>query len=385
MKKWGIRTKKSFQKSYLKIAFGVFVIFCSASLTFLFITYIKTILALLAMVLVVGVAVFAAYWVFSHFESKSEQSNRQLLHFQVQRNESLIRIYKLDDLKGTEFEELICRLLQNQGYSTKKTAVTGDFGVDVIAEKDGVKWAIQAKRYSKPVSRTAISDAVAGKLHYKCHKAMVVTTNVFTKDAKTFAESTECTLISKPELLEWILLYQTGKTNLDIAIEELEAEIAKQPSFERVILYALGAALLPIIGVFIVGAITLPKPLQPTAAQTEAPTEVEAMPFATATPNIIQVQIEPPPLPPTTKNVVVPQVRILTFSANIRSGPDTKFAIVATQKQGTLLPVLGRTEDSYWYNVQLGDGQSGWVGSSVVSFLGQQAPVAATIPPLPTP
>ena len=77
-------------------------------------------------------------------------------------------------------------------------------GVDVIASKGAEKYAIQVKRYSKPVSRTAVSDAVAGKAYHGCTAAMVVTNNYFTAGARALARSTNCQLVDRDTLTKWI-------------------------------------------------------------------------------------------------------------------------------------------------------------------------------------
>jgi len=54
------------------------------------------------------------------------------------------------------------------------------------------------------VSRRVISDAVAGKNHYKCDTAPVVTNAAFTKGAKALVEITGCLLIGSNSLAEWM-------------------------------------------------------------------------------------------------------------------------------------------------------------------------------------
>jgi restriction system protein len=88
------------------------------------------------------------------------------------------------------------------------TATSHDYGVDIIASKDGVKTAVQLKRYSNTVGRAAISDAVAGMAHYKCNQTMVVTSNYFTKEAKELASSNNCVLVDRDKLSEWIYNFQ---------------------------------------------------------------------------------------------------------------------------------------------------------------------------------
>ena len=125
-------------------------------------------------------------------------------------NDSLIAVAKtvigkkslkeIDKMKGLDFEVFIGELLTQHGYKTQNIKGSGDFGVDVIAEKNGTKYAVQVKRYKSNVSRTAISDAVAGKFHWDCEKAWVITNSYFTSDAKLLATSTDCKLTDRDEL-----------------------------------------------------------------------------------------------------------------------------------------------------------------------------------------
>ncbi len=107
---------------------------------------------------------------------------------------------EIDKMKGLDFEVFVGQLLEQHGYKTQNIKGSGDFGVDVIAEKRGVKFAVQVKRYQSKVSRTAISDAVAGKFHWDCEKAWVVTNSYFTSDAKILAKSTNCKLTDRDDL-----------------------------------------------------------------------------------------------------------------------------------------------------------------------------------------
>ncbi len=100
----------------------------------------------------------------------------------------------VDRLTGLEFERHVENYLRCRGYRTELTKASGDFGVDIIAFKDDKKYAVQVKRYKGAVSRSAVSDAVAGKIYYRCDAAMVITNSTFTKSAKEMAQATGCLL-----------------------------------------------------------------------------------------------------------------------------------------------------------------------------------------------
>ncbi len=119
-----------------------------------------------------------------------------------------LQLADIDRMSGIEFEQYIGTILRSQGYSVSYTATTGDYGVDLLAEKDHIKYAIQAKRYTATVGNHAIMEAVAGMQHYHCNKAVVITSNYFTLHARIQAASSNCILIDRDKLAEWILAFQ---------------------------------------------------------------------------------------------------------------------------------------------------------------------------------
>ena len=129
-----------------------------------------------------------------------------------------------DSMDGLGFEHFVAKLLSQRGFSAEVTKGSGDLGVDILATNPKGRFAIQVKRYNQPVSRRAVSDAVAGRDHYKCDFAMVITNNYFTNDAKKLAGTNSCLLVDRDELQIWI----TGSSarGYDFT-ESLNAEIAR--------------------------------------------------------------------------------------------------------------------------------------------------------------
>lgn len=110
----------------------------------------------------------------------------------------------IDLMSGAEFEEFVARMFTQMGYITEVTKLSGDYGVDVIAEKDGSKIGIQAKCYSGSVSNSAIQEIVAGMKYYNCQKGLVVTNSKFTKAAIELAKSNNIQLWDRKVLEEKI-------------------------------------------------------------------------------------------------------------------------------------------------------------------------------------
>lgn len=113
-------------------------------------------------------------------------------------------IAEIDKMSGIEFETYLKLLLERRGYTKVKLTTTYDLGVDLIAMKDGLSWAIQAKRYKSSVGLDAVRQVVAARNHYKCDKSMVITNSYFTSNAKAIAKSADCVLIDRDLLVQLI-------------------------------------------------------------------------------------------------------------------------------------------------------------------------------------
>lgn len=109
----------------------------------------------------------------------------------------------VDGLSGLEFEQYVSELLFVQGYAVQLTPIN-DFGVDVIARKDGVCIAVQTKRYSKPVGLRAVQEVCGGMAQHRCTQTMVVTSNYFTPKAQQLAKTNNCRLVDRDELARWV-------------------------------------------------------------------------------------------------------------------------------------------------------------------------------------
>jgi HJR/Mrr/RecB family endonuclease len=122
-----------------------------------------------------------------------------------------LKLSDVDNMGGLSFEHYVARLLKHQGFTkVEVTKASGDFGVDIVAEKARRRYAIQVKRESNNVSRRAVSDAVAGKQHYSCDAAMVVTNNYLSVKAREFAVSIGCEVVDRNTLADWILAFQSS-------------------------------------------------------------------------------------------------------------------------------------------------------------------------------
>ncbi len=94
------------------------------------------------------------------------------------------RIREMDELEGHDFEFFCADLLKAHGFiGVEVTRGSGDFGVDVLAEKDGVTYAIQCKRYNGPVGVEAVLRTYGGLAYYERMVGVVMTNQYFTSPA----------------------------------------------------------------------------------------------------------------------------------------------------------------------------------------------------------
>ncbi len=83
--------------------------------------------------------------------------NRWLREQRLQR----LRRQQLLDLSPSEFEQRVALLLEDLGWrQVTVRGGSGDRGVDITAERDGLRFIIQCKRYTKPVGPSYVRDLV---------------------------------------------------------------------------------------------------------------------------------------------------------------------------------------------------------------------------------
>ncbi|HMQ53370.1 MAG TPA: SH3 domain-containing protein, partial [Anaerolineae bacterium] len=77
------------------------------------------------------------------------------------------------------------------------------------------------------------------------------------------------------------------------------------------------------------------------------------LPLATATRPKVEASSTPRPSPSTAE--------ILAWGLNVRSGPGVAYPVIATLAKGKSVPVLAVDPASGWLQIELPDGQTGWI------------------------
>lgn len=106
---------------------------------------------------------------------------------QIQRSTHKFELLAATNYSGFdpyEFEELVEDLFKGLGYEAEVTAKSGDYGVDVLAEKDRDRVAIQVKNYSpgNNVGAQAVQQLIGAMAYegYQANKGIIVTTSDYT-------------------------------------------------------------------------------------------------------------------------------------------------------------------------------------------------------------
>lgn len=141
------------------------------------------------LILVIVAEVAAAYWL-------SRDLLREFYRYQISRYD----FKRVDRMSGREFEAFLYKLFRGMGYPTTNLKDTGDFGADLLIRVDGRKTVVQAKRYSKNVSLSAVQEIVAAKAYYESDEAVVVTNSYFTRSAQELAQVNTVTLWDRDAL-----------------------------------------------------------------------------------------------------------------------------------------------------------------------------------------
>lgn len=117
---------------------------------------------------------------------------------------------RCDQMEGHDFEKLCADVLRANGYtSVKVTPASGDYGVDVLASKNGTQYAIQCKCYSAPVGNHAVQEAFAGASYYGGRVPVVLTNQHFIPAAEKQAATIGVLLWDRDTLKKLLEVYDS--------------------------------------------------------------------------------------------------------------------------------------------------------------------------------
>jgi len=125
--------------------------------------------------------------------------------------------------------------------------------------------------------------------------------------------------------------------------------------------------------------------LSPIATETLIPTPEISL---ASPPPTVASTVFPTSTTVSSTSIPVPELQIILSAVNLRSGPGTQYDAIAYLEKGAIVTVIAKNQAGTWYNVELENGDRGWL-SQVVSkpvnpALMTRIPVAVTVPALQT-
>ena len=124
---------------------------------------------------------------------------------------------------GLGYERLVAAALVQCGFNVSFTPSSGDQGVDLVAERGGVRIALQCKNYATAVGNEAVQQIYAGAKFYGAGRAIVVAPNGYTKAALQLAGTLRVECLNHSEIGERLAaLDKTAKEMIKTARPEGE-------------------------------------------------------------------------------------------------------------------------------------------------------------------
>jgi restriction endonuclease len=129
-----------------------------------------------------------------------------------------------DNMTPVEFECFCAEQLRQAGWSARVTKQSRDQGVDIVAEKDGMRAVIQCKLYAQPVGNKSVQEVVAGRAHEQAQYGIVVSNNRYTSAAEQLASTNRILLLHYSDLWNLQNLLCNG-TMLVVASDAVAAQL----------------------------------------------------------------------------------------------------------------------------------------------------------------
>ena len=103
-------------------------------------------------ILLVVLLIKGLLWVIAYFVSIKRKNDELKIYNDILNINLQEQLSKVDMLEGIEFEKYIGQMLKKIGFTNVViTKGSGDFGADIIAEKENERHAFQCKRFSTPI------------------------------------------------------------------------------------------------------------------------------------------------------------------------------------------------------------------------------------------
>lgn len=108
---------------------------------------------------------------------------------------------QIDSMDGHAFEHRCADLLRKSGFTdVSVTPGSRDQGIDILAVKDEIHYAIQCKCYSSDLGNAPVQEVNTGRIIYHCQIGVVMTNRYFTAGGEEAAKATGVLLWDRDKL-----------------------------------------------------------------------------------------------------------------------------------------------------------------------------------------
>lgn len=127
----------------------------------------------------------------------------------IRKSRQLERQNSIDSIRTLswkQFEELVAEAYRRKGFGVLENATMGsDGGIDLRLERNGTRLLVQCKQWrSVKVSVNIVREMYGVMMHEKADGVVIVTSGVFTQEAREFAADKPIELIEGQKLFEMI-------------------------------------------------------------------------------------------------------------------------------------------------------------------------------------
>lgn len=96
---------------------------------------------------------------------------------------------------GLDFEFYVQAMFEDREIPVFETPTTNDYGADLVLYRHGKVVVIQCKYHSAPIGIHAVQEVVGAIKHYRADGGIVISNQVFTRQAVVLAQSNHVLLI----------------------------------------------------------------------------------------------------------------------------------------------------------------------------------------------
>lgn len=131
-----------------------------------------------------------------------------------------------ENMDGLEFERLIYNLFVKLGFRAQITKASGDGGVDIVANYEGLLfkglYLIQCKRWKGKVGEPELRDLYGTVISENALKGILITTSSFSRQAEEFSRGKNLELIDGSKLSELLRAAEMDNTGFSGVINSTE-------------------------------------------------------------------------------------------------------------------------------------------------------------------